>query len=99
VIWLITILRGGLGRGFGALGQHPVALRTLVAGAFLGPAIGVWLSLAAVQRAPVGVASTLMALPPIILLPVDRVLFKVPIGRSAIAGTLIAILGTALLFR
>jgi drug/metabolite transporter (DMT)-like permease len=58
----------------------------------------VWLSLIAVQKAPLGIASTLTSLAPIFLLPVGAMLFKEKIGLRAIGGTLIAIIGTAMLF-
>jgi len=39
-----------------------------------------------------------MALPPVILLPVSYFAFKEKIGWQAVAGTLLAILGAAVLF-
>jgi drug/metabolite transporter (DMT)-like permease len=50
-----------------------------------------------VQRAPVGVASTLMALPPVFLLPISWVVFGERVGWQAVAGTLVAVAGVALL--
>lgn len=64
----------------------------------MGPVLGVWLSLIAVQKAPVGIASTLMSLTPIFLLPVGYFMFSETIGFRAIVGTLIAVVGTVLLF-
>jgi drug/metabolite transporter (DMT)-like permease len=46
----------------------------------------------------IGVASTLMALPPIFLLPVSHFVFKEHLGRTAIAGTLVAMIGVVILF-
>ena len=43
-------------------------------------------------------ASTLMALPPVILLPVSYFVFKEKIGWQAIAGTVLASAGVAVLF-
>ncbi len=56
------------------------------------------LSLVAVQRTEVGIASTLMALPPVILLPVGYFVFKERFGWQAILGTLVAMAGVGLLF-
>jgi drug/metabolite transporter (DMT)-like permease len=97
-IWLVTALRGGVGSSFTALRARPRALRPLVAGAVVGPVLGVWLSLLAVQRAPVGVASTLMSLTPVFLIPVGRLVFGEQISRRAVGGTLLALAGTAVLF-
>jgi drug/metabolite transporter (DMT)-like permease len=46
----------------------------------------------------VGVASTLMALPPIIMLPISHFVYKEKVGWQSILGTLVAIGGVALLF-
>ncbi len=70
----------------------------ILGGAFSGPFLGVSFSLLAVQRAEVGVASTLMALPPVILLPIGYYVFKERFGWQAVAGTLVAIAGVAILF-
>jgi drug/metabolite transporter (DMT)-like permease len=98
LIWLITALRGHIVRGFRDLREKPDALATVAAGAVAGPTIGVWLSLIAVQLAPLGIASTLMSLSPVILLPVGRVLFGERVGVRAVLGTVMAFAGTALLF-
>lgn len=74
------------------------ALLEISAGALTGPALGVVLSLEAIAHAPIGVASTLMSLTPVILLPVSYFLFKEKITSRAIVGTLIALLGVILLF-
>ena len=74
------------------------ALLEITAGALTGPALGVVLSLVAIAHASIGVASTLMSLTPVILLPVSYFLFKEKITFRAIIGTMIALLGVALLF-
>lgn len=98
VMWVLTI----------ALGQARATIKTFVSagkarlyvlgGAISGPFLGVWFSLIAVQNTEVGVASTLMSLPPIFLLPVGKIIFKEQIGRNAILGTVTALLGVAILF-
>jgi drug/metabolite transporter (DMT)-like permease len=98
-VWIGAILTGGAIRTLGALEGDRRASTFVVAGSVAGPLCGVWLSLVAIERAPVGVASTLMSLTPIFLLPVGRMVFGEPITYRAIAGTLIALSGAALLFR
>jgi drug/metabolite transporter (DMT)-like permease len=97
VTWVFTALVRQVRPTFRALRDRPDALRYLLGGAFFGPFLGVTLSLVAVQRAPVGVASTLMALPPVFLLPISRVVFGETVGWQAVAGTLVAVAGVALL--
>ena len=60
--------------------------------------MGIWLSLVAIQQAQLGIASTLMALPPIILIPLSYVLFRERVSWRAVAGTLLAFTGVALIF-
>jgi drug/metabolite transporter (DMT)-like permease len=98
VIWLIALIGGQARANFQTLREHPRALKFILGGALFGPFIGVWLSLIAVQRAPVGVASTLTSLMPIFLLPVGRIMFQEHITWRAVAGTLLAVVGTAILF-
>lgn len=98
VIWLFTALNGQARRGITTLREHPGALRFILGGAVMGPFIGVWFSLIAVQHAPIGIASTLMSLTPIILLPLGRLLFHERITRRAVGGTALAVAGTAILF-
>ncbi|HEC21966.1 MAG TPA: EamA family transporter [Chloroflexi bacterium] len=97
-IWVMAFLRRQAGVNFEKLRAHPRAFLTIVGGALLGPFVGVWLSLIAVQKAPLGIASTLMSLSPIVLLPVGRVLFNERIGLRAVGGTVMAVAGSALLF-
>jgi drug/metabolite transporter (DMT)-like permease len=44
------------------------------------------------------VASTLMALPPVIVLPISYFIFREKVGWQAVAGTVLAIAGVAVLF-
>lgn len=74
------------------------ALQTIMAGALVGPFLGIWLSLVAVQNARLGIASTLMALPPVLLIPLEYAAFRQRVSRRGVAGTLIALAGVGLLF-
>ena len=74
------------------------ALLEITAGALTGPALGVVLSLVAIAHAHIGVASTLMSLTPVFLLPVAHFLFREKITSRAVIGTLIALMGVVLLF-
>lgn len=78
--------------------KDKIALLEIGSGALTGPVLGVSLSLVAIAHTHIGVASTLMSLTPVILLPVSRFLFKERITSRAIVGTVIALLGVILLF-
>jgi len=97
-IWAWTAFDGKTASTFTALREKPQVIRLLALGAFVGPLLGVSASLLAVQHADIGVASTLMALPPVIILPVSYFVFKEKIGWQAILGTVLAIVGVAILF-
>ncbi|MBN1964076.1 MAG: DMT family transporter [Anaerolineae bacterium] len=98
IIWVFTLARGQAVAGFRKLREHPRALYAVIGGAVMGPFIGVWFSLIAVQRAPLGIASTLMSLAPIFLIPVARVVFKERVTARAVSGTILTVSGVALLF-
>jgi drug/metabolite transporter (DMT)-like permease len=95
--WGVSLARGTAKKGFDRLRDRSAALPT-VGGAVTGPFLGVTLSMVALSRAPVGVASTLMALVPVFLLPTTHFVFKERIGWRAAVGTLLAVAGVAVLF-
>jgi uncharacterized membrane protein len=74
------------------------ALLEITSGSLTGPVLGVILSLEAIAHTHIGVASTLMSLTPVLLLPVSYLLFKEKITLRAVLGTMIALLGVILLF-
>jgi drug/metabolite transporter (DMT)-like permease len=98
VLWTITFFQGQSAATVQRLTGQRQAAWHIVGGSFFGPFLGVWLSLIAIQLTHIGVASTLMALPPIFLLPVSHFVFKEHLGRTAIAGTLVAMIGVVILF-
>jgi drug/metabolite transporter (DMT)-like permease len=98
VLWTITLLQKKARPTFARLNANRRASLFLFAGVIAGPLLGVSLSLFAVQQTAVGVASTLMALPPVFLLPISYIFFKERFGWGAIAGTFVAVGGVAMLF-
>lgn len=67
-------------------------------GSFTGPFLGATFSLLAVANAYVGIAATLMATPPIIMLPIVRYFYKEKLSGISIIGAFIAVCGVAILF-
>ena len=67
-------------------------------GSFFGPFIGVSLSLAAVKHTETGVASTIMSLVPVLIIPSSVVILKERVSVKEIIGALVAVAGTAILF-
>lgn len=73
------------------------ALAATTVGAFLGPFVGVVLSLAALHYTSAGVASTIMALTPVMLIPFAVFIHKEHVSIRAFGGTVIAFSGVVLL--
>ncbi len=63
-----------------------------------GPFIGVSLSLMAVQYTETGIASTLMALTPIIIIWPAHIIFKQQVTLKEIVGAVISVIGVSLFF-
>jgi drug/metabolite transporter (DMT)-like permease len=93
VLWVWTIFRGQAGRTVRTITRDSGAGLFILGGAAFGPFLGVWLSLVAVQAARVGIASTLMAMTPVILLPMTHFAFHDRVTRRSAAGTLLAMGG------
>ncbi|NWF50130.1 MAG: DMT family transporter [Ignavibacteriaceae bacterium] len=72
--------------------------KVILIGTVFGPVLGITGSLIAIAYAKVGIASTLMATMPIIMLPISRFYFKEKLDWKAIWGAIIAVAGTAIIF-
>ncbi len=106
---LVRLCAGAIGMGawaavsrhavadFRAAARGPTALLILT-GTLVGPVLGVALSLYAVARVEIGVASTLMQMSPVLLLPLSRLATRERIDARAIVGTAVAVAGAAGLF-
>lgn len=97
-LWILALFQGQAARTARAVIQNPRGLRWAIFGSFFGPVFGVSASLLAVQHTAVGVASTIIALPPVIMLPISYFFYKEKLNWQSILGTLVAIGGVALLF-
>ncbi len=97
-LWSYTALRGQVADTLERFGKDRRAWGFVVAGACFGPFAGVTLSIVAIQHIEIGIASTLMALPPVFLLPIGYLVFRERFGWSAVLGTILAVGGVALMF-
>jgi drug/metabolite transporter (DMT)-like permease len=68
-------------------------------GAFFGPFLGVSLSLLAVQHTDAGIAASIMAISPVLIIPVVIVFRGERVGIRGFLGALVAVAGVALLFQ
>jgi drug/metabolite transporter (DMT)-like permease len=74
------------------------ALGFAALGAFFGPFLAVSLSLIAIRETAAGVAASIMALTPVLIIPLVIVLKGEKVGLGGVAGALVAVTGVALLF-
>jgi len=74
------------------------AMLPITIGSFFGPFLGVSLSLLAVQHTNTGIASTIMAMVPIFIIPPSILLFKHKITLREIIGTAVSLVGVTLFF-
>jgi drug/metabolite transporter (DMT)-like permease len=80
-----------------ALRNRPAMSRTAT-GALFGPVLGVSLGLFAAQHTSTGIAATIMALAPVIVIGPSIIVFKEKVTAREMLGAFIAVVGVALLF-
>jgi len=94
---LVVTLLGKWRSVYSALFQRKAMLHITV-GSFFGPFLGVSFSLLAIRYTSTGIASTIMALVPIFIIPPSIWYFKHKVTRREILGTIISLAGVALFF-
>ena len=97
-MWILTLFQRKIKSTLQITRNNPRAFWMLFVATITGPVLGVTLSLIALQYAPVGIVATLTSLPPVFLIPISYVVFKEKITVWAVIGTVIAFIGTAILF-
>ena len=78
--------------------KHGSAMKRITLGAFFGPFLGVSFSLLAVQHTAAGIAATLMAITPVLIIAPAVIIFKEKINWTEILGAIITVGGVALFF-
>ena len=75
---------------------RPMALLSL--GAFFGPFLGVSFSLLAIKYADTGIASTIMAIVPVLIIPPSIILYREKVSLKEIIGSVLAVGGVGIFF-
>ncbi|MFZ5940153.1 MAG: DMT family transporter [Bacteroidota bacterium] len=73
-------------------------MMNITVGSFFGPFLGVSFSLLAVRYTTTGVASTIMAIVPVLIIPPAVLLFKQKVTWLEVVGALISVAGVTLMF-
>jgi drug/metabolite transporter (DMT)-like permease len=96
-IWALAALTREVKVTLAALGDRR-ASAFMAGGAFLGPFLGVLLSLVALQYVPAGVASSITAFYPILAMAIAARFHDEPMTWRKLAGALVAVAGVVVLF-
>ncbi len=78
--------------------KHGSAMKRITLGAFFGPFLGVSFSLLAVQHTETGIAATLMAIVPVLIILPAVIIFKEKVNWKEILGAVVTVAGVALFF-
>ncbi|MCH2124486.1 MAG: DMT family transporter [Pirellulaceae bacterium] len=77
--------------------KRPDVLRRFVPAVLCGTWLGIWFSQIAYKHATVGIGITLLSTSPLFVIPLVRIFFGIRVSPRAVVGTLIAMVGVALL--
>lgn len=95
--FILLSLRKELGAAAAAL-RNRSGMKFALMATFFGPFIGVSLSLMAVEYANAGIASTLMALTPVLIIVPYSLINKQKIKLQEVVGTIVTVIGVAMFF-
>lgn len=78
--------------------KDPVAMKCTLGAAFFGPFLGVGLSLMATLYTNAGIAQTIMATTPVMIILPSWLIFKQKVTLTQIVGAIISVIGVSLFF-
>ncbi|MFA9422213.1 MAG: DMT family transporter [Sedimentibacter sp.] len=78
--------------------KNIVAMKYITIGSLFGPFLGVSFSLLAIQYTTTGVASTIISIIPVLIIPFSIFIFKEKISPKEVIGAIISVIGVSLLF-
>lgn len=96
--FLLVVLLGKGGRVLAGNVKDGKAMKMMLTAVIFGPFLGVGFSLMAVQYTNVGIAQTLMALTPILIILPSYWIFKQPVTVKGVIGACVSVVGAALFF-
>lgn len=97
IIWLYSLIAGDI-KDIGKRYRDGKALLLATGGAICGPFLGVWMSLVAVHNTEAGIAASIIATVPVLVIPLVVLFYKEKVSMRAIIGAIVAIAGVAILF-
>ncbi len=97
IIWIYAVIRREVKETV-KTSTNAKAMGLTAAGAVFGPFLGVWMSLVALNYISAGIAATLNATTPILILPTVLIVYKEKMSPRAIIGAVLAVAGVAMIF-
>ncbi len=94
---VIILFTGRFGKVWDAM-RHFSAMKRITLGSIFGPFLGVSFSLLAVQHIQAGIAATIMAIVPVLIIPPAIFLFHEKVNWKEIIGAVITVGGVAVFF-
>ncbi|WP_160685173.1 DMT family transporter [Clostridium sp. C2-6-12] len=94
---IIITYSNAWGKVFSACKKVKV-MKYITLGSFFGPFLGVSFSLLALQYTATGIASTIMSISRIIIIPFSIIVFREAVTKKEIVGAVISIVGVGILF-
>ena len=95
---VLIVVTGRIGR-VRAGARNPPAMAMIAVGAAVGPALGVVLIMRALKVVPSGIAQTVLATTPVMIIPFAAILHRERVTPARVCAALLALAGVALLFR
>jgi len=96
-IWVLVLLTRKLPNVLGAA-RNRDGMKNTVAASFVGPYLGITLSMVAVTLTQTGIAQTLLSLMPVMIIPVVWAGYGQRTNLRGILGAIIAVVGIAIIF-
>ena len=96
-LWILAAVAKKLPAVVGA--AHDLdGMRNTAIASFLGPYLGITLSMVAVTFTETGIAQTLLSLMPVMIIPIVWVLYRQRTSWRGILGAIVAVVGVAIIF-
>lgn len=96
-VWILALFRNDL-KNIASVFKNRKALLFTMGGAVCGPFMGVWMSLTAVKYTATGIASAIMSITPILVIPLIVIFYKEKVSLRAVLGAVLAVAGVVMLF-
>ena len=94
----MTTIQRKVKNPFSLFKADPIALKQMLLAVVFGPVLGVTLSLVAIKYTETGIAATLIATVPVVMIPFLIVIEKEWPTWRAVLGALVTVTGIAVLF-